>query len=1199
MATLKLTLKSESGEGWGGQTTEYYNGFLTIDDVDYTIYKDYYQGDYTKNYDDEYLIELEPGDIQWSYRVPINQAEDTTSNFQPQKNQWKLEDLNGDILLEGNAVPGNQNGQFEVLTTTPEPVYGCTDEEATNYNPNANADDGSCAYEPFIEIGTIATASDIEPKPTMVLLNEFQNTYPNVNFSIGLTTSAIGGKGAWVITDVTGQGSMVAVIWEENPNKTWTWNGTEWELNVEEVEEEVSSNEIDYGNGYVKKLNFPSIKTPGIYPQASKKELGLNNINLQKFSLSNLNSIVRDNKIIPSKPVEALASATSGRPIEIIFNDFVFPGISMPDNTRNSNSQNDENFFNNFLIRKENNIIKQIKWTDFKLSDSTLQTQFNNYVNDLENESSGLGDFFQDNFNFIPTMNKKFNGTANLRGEFLPIFLSGLVNFEGVDYDYSEINTTTPNEKKGIYGNIKETDKSPNHAKTGTRDEFGRYGIIKLPREEIIRNQYIDILRFYCLTPDDNELLQYWYENNVKTPSGENSFVEVEINNDVGEEQYVPIKDFSQLVYNTTDELYGFEFYGLKSDKKIYPQDGFGYIQKRPIQPTDSNTPNIRFLHDQRYGFDIELDDILAGKFKNLVYERELKEGEEGYNENPNADYTSETYNGSGGYWTHEVIIPKLFRMKSTNHPTVYEEGGSRIFQYPKINLGRHSAAAAIYPVKIPYEAQYDQFNFGVEFAQNVGGAIDVSLGRAAVLENPEPSGKIDKDKWNPIPFGTDNILSVNYNSIEVLNDFPNQTQGSDSEIKYEDFIRIGAPLFSVNNDLLLSAFNNTDGYDELDFIVKATSNDDNVLLLYYDKEKKNEYKNSSYPLEIKLNIEIANESGFDNPLSTSSDYNLQDFLYSADNAFEDTNFYKQQITGDGVIPILATDHYYEYKIIQWGDEKKLLTDLQIQTSFYFKVYDLELFPSSDNFYYKKLSSVQSNEFKPLQEESSHIYNTPGIKNIKIIITRLTNDGSFILQTYLVTKNIVINDGLLSSQDFEIFGGTNFNFLPIVENQAIIGGFDIESKYDNSVSKIVKDDSFVQGDYLEKTSAKNYIEKINNGFLGKQPGQLDLGQTRVFTEPKDIYDFIGADKLEWINQGFGSLPINSLATDIFIRDDKCIVDLNPSDTEYSAIQNKAGLKEVGVIIGDYKVNQPQGGKIQKQGVMETPILDTDNEKQAF
>ena len=98
---------------------------------------------------------------------------------------------------------------------------------------------------------------------------------------------------------------------------------------------------------------------------------------------------------------------------------------------------------------------------------------------------------------------------------------------------------------------------------------------------------------------------------------------------------------------------------------------------------------------------------------------------------------------------------------------------------------------------------------------------------------------------------------------------------------------------------------------------------------------------------------------------------------------------------------------------------------------------------------------------------------------------------------------------------------------------------------------------------------------------------------------KDIYDFIGGDKLNWIVSGSDTLPVNSLATDIFIRDDKCVVDLNPSDTEYSAIQNKAGSKEIGILIGDYKVNQPQGGRIQKQGVMKIPILDTDNEKQAF
>ena len=109
----------------------------------------------------------------------------------------------------------------------------------------------------------------------------------------------------------------------------------------------------------------------------------------------------------------------------------------------------------------------------------------------------------------------------------------------------------------------------------------------------------------------------------------------------------------------------------------------------------------------------------------------------------------------------------------------------------------------------------------------------------------------------------------------------------------------------------------------------------------------------------------------------------------------------------------------------------------------------------------------------PSHEISTHVYNTPGVKNIKIIISRLTRDGSFVLQTYLVTKNIVVNDGALLSQDFSIFGGTDFNFLPIGENQAIIGGLDDLSNYNNSVSKIVKDDNFVQEDYLERVSSKD------------------------------------------------------------------------------------------------------------------------------
>jgi len=42
-----------------------------------------------------------------------------------------------------------------------------------------------------------------------------------------------------------------------------------------------------------------------------------------------------------------------------------------------------------------------------------------------------------------------------------------------------------------------------------------------------------------------------------------------------------------------------------------------------------------------------------------------------------------------------------------------------------------------------------------------------------------------------------------------------------------------------------------------------------------------------------------------------------------------------------------------------------------------------------------------------------------------------------------------------------------------------------------------------------------------------------------------------------------------------------------------------GTKEQGILIGDYKVNQPQGGRVQKQSVMQTPLLEVDDDKQAF
>ena len=45
----------------------------------------------------------------------------------------------------------------------------------------------------------------------------------------------------------------------------------------------------------------------------------------------------------------------------------------------------------------------------------------------------------------------------------------------------------------------------------------------------------------------------------------------------------------------------------------------------------------------------------------------------------------------------------------------------------------------------------------------------------------------------------------------------------------------------------------------------------------------------------------------------------------------------------------------------------------------------------------------------------SHIYNEPGVKSIKIIVIRFSKNDQWILETSLITKNIVINDGNFQS----------------------------------------------------------------------------------------------------------------------------------------------------------------------------------------
>ena len=440
--------------------------------------------------------------------------------------------------------------------------------------------------------------------------------------------------------------------------------------------------------------------------------------------------------------------------------------------------------------------------------------------------------------------------------------------------------------------------------------------------------------------------------------------------------------------------------------------------------------------------------------------------------------------------------------------------------------------------------------------------------------------------------------IQVEEENLELYNELFVNT---DSEFyqKFESLINIPpnteALPFTASSDETFEVHTFTNNTD-LSTIPIIIANDKSSFI-YHDAISDN-YTNTSYPVKVFLGVNLLNSTTGDDTVDVGyiGTPRVIDWQGIADpdsgTAFDIGGTFPSNIT--------SNDTNFKFKVIQWGDEKTLLTNEQIINSEYFINYDED----SNLYKYKRFFYTQR-DFISMRPNSgeinliSHVYNEPGVKSIKIIVTRFSKNNQWILETSLITKNIVINDGTLLSQDFSTFGGTDFNFLPLSDKEAIIGGLDDDSKYNNSVEKIKKDDNFIIEDYLERVSSREFINNFNKKLYGETPGQLDLSTTRMYKKPLDIYDFINADKLKWITQGSGSLPINSSATDIFISNEDCIVDLNPQDMEYLSIQNKTGIPDKAILIGDYKVNQPKDGRVQKQGVMQTPLLEQNTDKQAF
>lgn len=83
-----------------------------------------------------------------------------------------------------------------------QPIYGCTDQEAVNYNDNATEDDGSCIYIP--ECGAGETSIAVEVIPTDSLSAEDYSVYWNLTNSTGFNVTLVYDYSNWEATSAYG-----------------------------------------------------------------------------------------------------------------------------------------------------------------------------------------------------------------------------------------------------------------------------------------------------------------------------------------------------------------------------------------------------------------------------------------------------------------------------------------------------------------------------------------------------------------------------------------------------------------------------------------------------------------------------------------------------------------------------------------------------------------------------------------------------------------------------------------------------------------------------------------------------------------------------------------------------------------------------------------------------------------------------------
>ena len=217
--------------------------------------------------------------------------------------------------------------------------------------------------------------------------------------------------------------------------------------------------------------------------------------------------------------------------------------------------------------------------------------------------------------------------------------------------------------------------------------------------------------------------------------------------------------------------------------------------------------------------------------------------------------------------------------------------------------------------------------------------------------------------------------------------------------------------------------------------------------------------------------------------------------------------------------PYLIPPHY-KFCVVTWDDKDNKFTTLE------------DVFSKKPINFNEVLIAQENNTFifKDFTESFNNNYNTPGIKQIKILVFNYVEyrNGNFSFDSdysnsykgpnyalsqmppfdiiepiryKLLTTRIFLDIPVSEFPDFGQVGGEDYKTIPWPYTAPIIGGISQDSKYLKSINDILGGGKIGDTDIIDETFL---IDAKENDELGKNIEKLDLEQVRFFNKSYDM-----------------------------------------------------------------------------------------------